>query len=209
MKDEDTMSSRRRNQPSSLILHPLLALALLSFATGAFGAPKSYAIAPDGKSWAGFRIDDTLEDIDGDTKKVSGSITVDPANLDSASVVLTVDLASLDSGMKMRDDDMKETYLEVKKYPTATFKSTNVSGAASISPGQSADLKVAGDFTLHGVTRRIVVPVHVTLESANRAHATSKFVIRMTDYNIEVPKKLVLSVENEVAVKFDVYANAK
>lgn len=168
-----------------------------------------FSLGNDGRSWVGFHLEDTLEEIDADTKKVSGTVDVDPANLAAASVTLTVDAASLDSGMKMRDDDMRDTYLETKKYPTATFKSTSVSGAASVAPGQSADLKVAGDLTLHGVTRRIIVPVHVTLESPKRAHLTSKFTIRMTDYNVTIPEKLVLSVANEVDVKFDLFAAAK
>ena len=168
-----------------------------------------FSIGNDGKSWVGFHLEDTIEDIDADTKKISGTIEGDPANLAAATVTLTVDTASIDSGMKLRDDDMRETYLETKKYPTATFKSTGVTGAASIAPGQSADLKVAGDLTLHGVTHRIVVPVHLTLESPQRAHLTSKFTIRMTDYNVTVPQKLVLSVANEVDVKFDLIANVK
>lgn len=168
-----------------------------------------FSLGNDGKSWVGFHLEDTIEEIDADTKKVFGTIDADPANLATATVTLTVDTASLDSGMKMRDDDMRDTYLETNKYPTATFKSTAVSGAASVAPGQSADLKVAGDLTLHGVTRRIVVPVHLTLESPKRAHLTSKFTIRMTDYNVTVPQKLVLSVANEVDVKFDLFANVK
>ena len=168
-----------------------------------------FSIGNDGKSWVGFHLEDTIEEIDADTKKVSGTIDADPANLAAASVNLTIDTASIDSGMKMRDDDMRDTYLETKKYPTATFKSTAVTGPASVAPGQSADLKVAGDLTLHGVTRRIVVPVHLTLESPKRAHVTSKFTIRMTDYNVTVPQKLVLSVANEVDVKFDLFANVK
>jgi len=168
-----------------------------------------FSIGNDGKSWVGFHLEDTIEEIDADTKKVSGSIDADPANLAAASVTLTIDTASIDSGMKMRDDDMRDTYLETKKYPTATFKSTGVTGPASVAPGQSADLKVAGDLTLHGVTRRIVVPVHLTLESPKRAHVTSKFTIRMTDYNVTVPQKLVLSVANDVDVKFDLFANVK
>lgn len=168
-----------------------------------------FSIGNDAKSWVGFHLEDTIEEIDADTKKVSGTIDVDPANLAAASVTFSLDTASLDSGMKMRDDDMRETYLETKKYPSATFKSTSVTGPASVRPGQSADLKVAGDLTLHGVTRRIVVPVHVTLESSKRAHLTSKFTIRMSDYNVTVPQKLVLSVADEVDVKFDLFANAK
>ena len=200
-----------RSHPSSLIPHSFFALLLIAFAAVpavAAAAPRTFAITNDGKSRVGFRLDDTIEDIDGDTKTISGAITADPDNLASASVTLTADTASLDTGMKMRDDDMRDEYLEVKKYPAITFKSTAVSGATSIAAGQSADLKVAGDFTLHGVTRRIVVPVRVTLDTANRLHATSKFTIRMTDYNITVPSKLVLNVANEVTVKFDVFAVA-
>jgi polyisoprenoid-binding protein YceI len=204
-----TTNTPRHRNPSSLIPHPFLALLLIASATVAAAAPRTFAITNDGRSWVGFRLDDTIEDIDGDTKKISGAITADPENLATASVTLTADTASLDTGMKMRDDDMRDEYLEVKKYPAITFKSTGVSGATSLAAGQAADLKVAGDFTLHGVTRRIIVPVHVTLDAANRLHATSKFTIRMTDYNITVPSKIVLSVANEVTVKFDVFAVAR
>ncbi len=172
-------------------------------------APRTFVITDDTKSWAGFRIEDTLETIDADTKNVSGSITADPDDLASSSVTIVVDLKSLDSGLRMRDDDMRDTYLQTKKFPTATFRSTSVTGPTSLSVGQSAELKVAGDFTLHGVTRRIVVPVRVTLDSPNRAHCTSHFTIRMTDYDVTVPKKLMLSVANDVDVKFDLWASAR
>jgi polyisoprenoid-binding protein YceI len=188
-------------------LHAFAALALLVFALPLHAAPpQTFAIT---SGWVGFHLEDTLEQIDADTKKVSGSVSADPTSPAGSSVALTVDTASLDSGMQMRDDDMRETYLETKKFPTATFKSTNVTGPASLDIGQSADLKVAGDLTLHGVTRRIVVPVHVTLESAKRTHLTSKFTIRMSDYNVTIPEKLVLAVANEVDVKFDLVATAK
>lgn len=194
----------RHPHPSSLTLH-LFAALLVAIPLHA-APPQTLAIT---SGWVGFHLEDTLEEIDADTKKVSGAVTADLANLAASSVSLTVDTASLDSGMQMRDDDMRETYLETKKFPTATFKSTNVTGPASLEAGQSADLKVAGDLTLHGVTRRIVVPVQVTLESAKRAHLTSKFTIRMSDYNVTIPEKLVLAVANEVVVKFDLVATVK
>ncbi len=191
---------------SSLILHPFAALALLVAIPLHAAPPQTFVIT---SGWVGFHLEDTLEEIDADTKKVSGGVSADPANLPASSVTLTIDTASLDSGMQMRDDDMRETYLETKKFPTATFKSTNVTGPASLEAGQSADVRVAGDLTLHGVTRRIVVPVHVTLESAKRAHLTSKFTIRMSDYNVTIPEKLVLAVANEVDVRFDLVATVK
>jgi polyisoprenoid-binding protein YceI len=197
----------RHLRPSSLDLHPLAALALLVFTLPLHAAPPQTFTITSGQ--VGFHLEDTLEEIDADTKKVSGAVSADLANITASSVTLTVNTASLDSGMQMRDDDMRETYLETKKFPTATFKSTNVTGPASLEVGQSADLRVAGDLTLHGVTRRIVVPVHVTLESPKRAHLTSKFTIRMSDYNVTIPEKLVLAVANEVDVKFDLIATVK
>jgi len=186
----------------------LLAFALALLAPAAFAAPRQFAISNDGKSYAGFTVDDTIEKIDGTTPKVSGTIILDPDNLAASSVTMSVDLASLDSGNGMRDSDMRDT-LETRRFPAATFRSTVVNGPASLAAGQAADLRVGGDFTLHGVTHRISAPIHLVLTTANRLQATAKFTIRMTDYDITVPDKLIVSVANEVVVRFDVAANAK
>ena len=189
---------------------PLLAVALAAaLGPPAAAASRPFAIVNDGRSYAAFRIEDTLETIDGTTNKVAGSITFDPDALSSSSATASVDLPSLDTGVALRDSEMRST-LDTEHFPAATFKTTVISGApATLAVGQSADFRAGGDFTLHGVTRRISAPVHLVRESGDRIHATMRFTIRMTDFNIAVPDKLVVSVANEVVIRVDVFATAR
>lgn len=167
-----------------------------------------FEVQNDAKSWAGFRIDDTLETIDGRTSTIHVVISLDPEDLAASSVAFNVNLATLDTGVRLRDSEMRDT-LDTSKYPLATFKSTAVVGGTKLVQGETVEIKVAGDFTLHGATRRINCPVRLTMTAPNKVKATGQFTIRMTDFDIEVPDKLVVSVANEVLVRFDVTATAK
>lgn len=183
-----------------------LALALAPLLTASStAAPRVLSIANDGHGYAGFRIDDTLDTIDGTTGRVSGGVRLDAENLAGSSVVLSVDVSSLDTGNEMRDAEMRRT-LETKKYPFALFRSTSVIGPVILEPNHLTEAKLVGDFTLHGVTRRINVPVHLVLTPAGQILASGRFTIRMTDYDIEVPDKLIVSVANEVTLRFELTA---
>jgi polyisoprenoid-binding protein YceI len=79
---------------------------------------------------------------------VAGDIVVadDPA---ASSVSVEIEMASVDSGDRTRDDHLRSGDLfEVEKYPTATFRSTSVSW-------QGTTGTVSGDLTIKGVTRRV------------------------------------------------------
>lgn len=80
-----------------------------------------------------------------------GSFTWDKNNPSASSVQVTVQTASIDSNHAERDKHLREEdFLDVKKYPTATFKSTKYDGDASGG-------KLHGNLTLHGVTKPIVI----------------------------------------------------
>jgi polyisoprenoid-binding protein YceI len=71
-----------------------------------------------------------------------------------SSVTATIDLASIDTGLEMRDDHLRSAdYLDVEKYPTMSYRST---AARPTGEGWVID----GGLTLHGVTR----PVPLTVE---------------------------------------------
>ena len=132
------------------------------FATASlFAAPRSYNVTSDGKNYAMFTSEATLETIHGRTTNVTGTIAADPANVTGSTVDITIDLASLDTGIGMRNDHMKNKFLQVDKFPSATFKSVSVSGPKTIVANTPAEVQVTGDLTIHGVTKRITVPVHV------------------------------------------------
>lgn len=184
----------------------LIAVAALAVAPALFAQSKTYDVK---SGTAEFHAEDTYDSFDGKTGKVSGSIVADPAKPAASSVTITVDMGSLDTGNSLRNKEMKELYLHTPKFPTATFKSTAVSGPASIAIGQLADINVTGDFTLHGATKRMTIPVHVALLADGRIHATTNFKVHMPDFGISVPHNILVTVEDMVPVRLEIWASPK
>lgn len=86
--------------------------------------------------------------------KVSGTVLLDESNPAKGEVQATIDAASVDTRVEMRDNDLRSpNFLEVQKYPTITFKSKKVEPAG---PGK---LKVTGDLTIHGVSKEVVLDI--------------------------------------------------
>jgi polyisoprenoid-binding protein YceI len=86
--------------------------------------------------------------------KVSGSVVYDPANLNKTSIQATIDTASVDTRVEMRDNDLRSPrFFDAQKYPTITFQSKKVEAAGA------GKLKVTGDLTIHGVTKEVVLDV--------------------------------------------------
>jgi polyisoprenoid-binding protein YceI len=94
---------------------------------------------------------------------VEGSLDFDPADPTRSSVVATIKLANLSSGVPDLDDNFHSVdFFDVARYPTATFKSTSVERGSS--PDQ---LKVTGNLSLHGVTRPITLDVTINKVGVN------------------------------------------
>jgi polyisoprenoid-binding protein YceI len=86
--------------------------------------------------------------------KVSGSAQHDPADPSKDSVEITIDAASIDTRVQMRDNDLRSpNFLDVQKYPTITFKSKQVKSAGA------GKLQMVGDLTIHGVTKEVILDV--------------------------------------------------
>ncbi len=86
--------------------------------------------------------------------KVSGSVVYDAANLGKSSIQATIDAASVDTRVEMRDNDLRSArFLDTQKYPTITFQSKKLEAAGA------GKLKVTGDLTIHGVTKEVVLDV--------------------------------------------------
>ena len=187
-------------------MRKLIALAALAAAPALFAQSKTYDVK---NSTAEFHAEDTYDSFDGKTGAVSGTIVADPAKPAASSVAVTIDMSTLDTGNSLRNKEMKELYLQTPKFPTAAFKSASVSGPASIAVGQPADISVTGDFTLHGVTKRMTLPVHVALLADGRIHATASFKVKMPDFGISVPHNILVTVEDMVPVRLDVWATPK
>ncbi|WOA31265.1 YceI family protein [Alloalcanivorax xenomutans] len=81
-----------------------------------------------------------------------GAFTVDADNPENSTVEATIQTASLDSNHAERDKHLRSAdFLDVSKYPTATFKSTGIEKTGDDSA------RITGDFTLHGVTKPVTL----------------------------------------------------
>lgn len=84
-----------------------------------------------------------------------GSFTFDEANPANSKVDVTIKTASLDSNHAERDTHLRgDKFLDVSKFPTATFKSTKISKG-----DDAGEYTVTGDLTLHGVTKPVTIEV--------------------------------------------------
>ena len=92
-----------------------------------------------------------ISTVHGSFHGLSGVITFDPANVAKSSVEATIPVDTVDTGVAPRDTDLKSPrFFDATQFPTMTFKSTSVRKA-----GDHYD--VAGDLTLHGVTKPVVL----------------------------------------------------
>jgi polyisoprenoid-binding protein YceI len=95
-----------------------------------------------------------ISTVRGTFTKVNGELQYSAADPAKSSLNVTIDAASVDTRVEMRDNDLRSAhYLDVAKYPTITFKSKRVE------PAGAGKLKVTGDLTIHGVTKEVVLDV--------------------------------------------------
>lgn len=98
-----------------------------------------------------------ISQVRGQFSNFSGAVALDEADPTRSSVEATIDAASIGTQVADRDAHLRSPdFLDVKKYPTITFKSTKVAAA-----GKDA-LRVTGDLTLHGVTKPVTLDVTTT-----------------------------------------------
>ncbi|WP_109488807.1 YceI family protein [Occallatibacter savannae] len=82
-----------------------------------------------------------------------GQIVWNEADVTKSTVKMTIDVASVDTGVAPRDNDLKSPNLfDTAQFPTATFVSTSVAKA-------DKGLTVQGNLTLHGVTKPVTLAV--------------------------------------------------
>lgn len=83
-----------------------------------------------------------------------GRFSYDEDKPSAASVEVTIDTASIDSNHAERDKHLRgKDFLDVEKYPQASFTST------SYQENSDGTATLAGNLTLHGVTRPVSIAV--------------------------------------------------
>ncbi len=182
----------------------VVALALLTLmASRAWPEPNIYTISPIRRLVA-FDATYPLGDFSGTTEEVAGEFVLDPGNLDGrVSGSATVNPASLRTGIGGRDRDLRKA-MEVERYPEIRFTLSEVEASfPSLAERADTALKITGMLMIHGVERIITLTGRArTVEG--RLWVRGEGTVKMTNFGITPPKKLFLSVKDEVRVSFDV-----
>ena len=117
---------------------------------------------PKGVNSMVFVLDSPLEPIMGLAKGISGTVEFDPAQPEKMSGTITVAAKKVEtSNSKMNDVLHGRDWLNVKAFKTIDFAIKKVT-VDSKPEKEVYQLTVTGDFTLHGVTKELSVPVKVS-----------------------------------------------
>jgi polyisoprenoid-binding protein YceI len=116
-------------------------------------ANETYKFDPSG-STIGFSVHQFLGTTHGKFAKFNGRINVDRQHPENSSVTAQIDVRSIDTRIKKRDDHLRSAeFFNVEKFPQITFKSRSVKQTGP----QSGD--ILGDLTMHGVTKPVTLHV--------------------------------------------------
>lgn len=161
-----------------------------------------------------------LETVIGKTGEITGFIEVDLEDIsETAMARFEVDLASVKTGIGLRDRHMRQQYLETDKYPKAVFELAGIktTGETSLIGNQPIDMILEGDFTVHGVSKKVEVSVTATYmketeETKARLpgdllHIIGTFDVYLSDHNIKRPQFVFLKLDDRQKIDLDFFAS--
>jgi len=103
----------------------------------------------------GFKVKHLMiSNVKGVFEKFKGTVNIDEKDITRSKVDISIEMASVNTSIAKRDDHLRSPdFFDVARFPTMTFVSTRVEKA-----GADA-LKVTGDLTIKGVTRKVILNV--------------------------------------------------
>jgi polyisoprenoid-binding protein YceI len=177
--------------------------------TPASGIEGTWAIQPSASSFVGYRVQETLAGIGGNTavgrtSSVSGTLTISGTTV--TKVDITADLATLRSDDDRRDGQLRQRGLETGRYPTATFSVSQPIELGSMpEDGQTIDVTATGELTLHGVTKSVQIPLQARL-SGGIIEVAGSLALQFADYRITAPTSFIaLSVQDHGTMELHLY----
>ena len=153
-----------------------------------------------------FRVHQFLGTTNGKFTQFSGSIDLDRQHPEHSSVSARIQVSSIDTGIKKRDDHLRSPeFFNVAKYREITFKSRSVKQSGP----QSGN--IMGDLTLHGVTKPVTLRVKlvtpVSDEARTRWEVTTE-PLKRRDFGLMFGSatEAVSGISQDVEIKIDIEA---
>lgn len=149
-----------------------------------------------------------ISDIRGDFGGVTGTVQFDGKDVTKAKIDATVDVSSVTTRVAARDTHLKTAdFFDLEKHPTMKFVSTAITAAGA------GKYKMAGNLTLHGVTKPVTFDLDAPLgpqkdhNGVVKIGAAARGTINRKDFGMNYHQVLdngVLGVADMVAIQLDV-----
>jgi len=138
-----------------------------------------------------------LEKINGTAEGIEGAITFDPKKPNTIKATISAQVSTMRTGNDMRDGHVKSaTWLDAEKYPKIIFTATSIKNVKANGNTLTAD--VIGDFSMHGITKKLTVPMSLhymdaSPKTSERAPGdlvmiNSTFTVSLKDFKVEGSK---------------------
>jgi polyisoprenoid-binding protein YceI len=171
----------------------------------------TYRAAPgDPNSFVGYRVQEQLvsgvveQTATGRTGDVTGSFTITGTTVQD--VTVTADLRTLTSDRDQRDNAIKDRGLESNRFPEAKFVLTEPIDRPDVPEvGETVTATARGDFMLHGVTKRVEIPLEGRWDGRD-VQVVGRLHIVFSDYGIQAPTSpVVASIDDEGEMEFQIF----
>lgn len=177
-----------------MLKQTLTALALSSALLAGSAQAADYKIdIPGQHAFVNFKVSHIgFSFIYGSFNKFDGSFSYDAAKPADSKIDVTIDTTSLDTNHAERDKHLRGAdFINASKYPQAKFVSTSVKVTGP------KTLDVAGNFTLNGITKPIVIKTNILGEGKDpwggyRAGFEGTTTLSTEDFNIKMAKDMGL-----------------
>lgn len=165
-------------------IRSIVSAAALALGLGAAASAADFKIDPD-HSTAIFAAGHLgISHLYGRFDDVSGTIGYDAADPAKGAIEVVIQAASIDTHQEKRDQHLKSPdFFDVKQFPTLGFKSTSFKAL------DDKTLEVAGNLTIHGVTKPVTVKVAKIGEGKDpwggvRVGFATEFDIKRSDFGM-------------------------
>ena len=124
-----------------------------------------------------------LEDIQAVNTESVGAI-----DIESGEFIIKIPVNSFEFPNKLMQKHFNDSYLETDIYPECIFR------------GKLNENSASGEITLHGVTKKIEIPISKTINEENIIISTD-FKILLKDHKIKIPRLLFQNIAEEIEIK--------
>ncbi len=133
--------------------------------------------------------------IDPSSSNITSHLSINRGDISSLKGFVRVSLVDLKSDNKKRDEHMYEA-INTKKYKNTTYK------IKSVNKNSSGSYTIKGTLNLHGITKNINM-VGDIIQNGDTLVIKAKTSFKMSDFGIEPPKLLFLSVRDLLEMTID------